>query len=166
MSAALTRKSLFCRLRGGGVQLRPPWARSEEAFTAACTLCGKCIEACPARILKPGQAGYPIVDFSRGACTFCGACAEACKAGCFARDAHAPWRLEASIADACIEAKGIACRLCQDACEPRAIRFRPALGGRYTAHVDGAACTGCGACVAPCPVQAITLIEPEREAVA
>ena len=36
-----------------------------------------------------------------------------------------------------------------------AIRFRPTLGGVSQPELDRAACTGCSACVAPCPTHAI-----------
>lgn len=51
----------------------------------------------------------------------------------------------------------VVCRTCGDACEAAAIRFRPRLGGAALPEVDGEKCTGCGACVAPCPAAAITL---------
>ncbi len=158
MTGVLTRRALFSRFRGGPPQLRPPWSVSEEIFVEACTLCGKCTEACPTQIIGRGHAGYPIVSFDRGACTFCGACAAACDAGCFDRDGRAPpWGLKAEIAASCVEIKGVACRMCEEACEASAIRFRPMRGGVCAATIDQDRCTGCGACVAPCPVNAITV---------
>lgn len=37
------------------------------------------------------------------------------------------------------------------------MRFRPRLGRVAEPEVDLAACTGCGECVAPCPVAAIEI---------
>lgn len=162
MSAAVTRRALFARFRGGPPQLRPPWSRGEAEFTERCTQCSKCIAACPAKILSKGHAGYPIVVFGGAGCTFCGACAEACEAGCFDRaDARPPWNMKASISSQCVEAKGIACRMCEAACEFSAIRFRPKLGGGSSPMISLTECTGCGACIAPCPVKAITVASPE-----
>ncbi|MBL8483559.1 MAG: 4Fe-4S binding protein, partial [Rhodocyclaceae bacterium] len=39
------------------------------------------------------------------------------------------------------------------------IRFRPQRGGIFTPTLDAAACSGCGACYAGCPVAAISLAE-------
>lgn len=61
------------------------------------------------------------------------------------------------IAGSCIAFGNAVCRSCGDACEAGAIRFRPRLGGAAVPEVDAAKCTACGACVAPCPVAAITL---------
>jgi ferredoxin-type protein NapF len=163
VTKALTRRAVFARFRSGRAQLRPPWSRPEAAFTEACTQCGKCIAACPTRIITKGHAGYPIVDFANAACTFCGACADVCKDACFDRGAGAPWSLKAKISSACVEPKGVACRMCADVCEPRAIRFRPKLGGGSTPTVGLDDCTGCGACLVPCPVNAITIAMPETE---
>src|SRR5208337_5435902 len=54
---------------------------------ARCAQCGHCIGNCPQKIVLPGIAGYPAVDFNRRARTFCGAWAESCTLGCFARRA-------------------------------------------------------------------------------
>lgn len=61
------------------------------------------------------------------------------------------------IAGSCIAFGNAVCRSCGDACAAGAIRFRPRLGGAAVPEVDAAKCTACGACVAPCPVAAITL---------
>lgn len=159
MNASLTRHALFARLRGGQTQIRPPWSRQGTAFTDNCTLCGKCAAACPAGIIVKGHAGYPIVSFAEGGCTFCGACAEACQEDCFDRTA-APWDLKAAISDACVEARGVSCRMCEEACPSAAIAFRPRLGGGATASVRLTDCSGCGTCAARCPVNAISLAAP------
>jgi ferredoxin-type protein NapF len=63
----------------------------------------------------------------------------------------------ARIGDGCLEAVGITCRACGDACLPRAIRFLPQAGGISTVAIDEPRCTGCGDCAAVCPANAITL---------
>jgi ferredoxin-type protein NapF len=73
-----------------------------------------------------------------------------------------PSRLVARIGEACVEPRGVACRRCGEACDAGAIRFRPLLGGRFQPVLDAAACSGCDACRAVCPVAAITLISAER----
>jgi len=137
---------------------RPPWALAEEYFLDACTRCGACVPVCPTRIIVVVR-GYPELDFKRGECTFCGACAAACKDGALPRpDTQAlPWNIKAQIADNCLAQRAVECRICGDHCAVAAIRFSPRLGGPPVAEVDTGSCTGCGACVAPCPVTAISL---------
>ena len=75
---------------------RPPWARAEAAFAAACTRCRDCVNACPQRILVLDGAGRPTVDFGRGECTFCGKCVEACTPRALERREGAPpWQRRA-----------------------------------------------------------------------
>lgn len=74
--------------------------------------------------------------------------------------------LRAALVGACLEAQGVACRLCEDRCEPRAIRFRPAPGGRATLMLDRTACDGCGDCIRPCPAGALDLIPFTEESAA
>lgn len=141
--------------------LRPPWARVEAEFGARCSRCTDCLRACPQHILTTGPGGYPTVDFGRGECTFCGACADACQPRALERNGdHPPWALLAAIGPACLPRQGIECRICGDFCTPRAIRFPPRVGGAAVPEVAADACTGCGACVAPCPVAAVTIARP------
>jgi ferredoxin-type protein NapF len=138
---------------------RPPWALAEEPFLAACSRCGECPPVCPTRIIVLVR-GYPEVDFKRGECTFCGACAAACKEGALLRteSGATPWAIKARIAESCVLWRGVECRICSDHCSVAAIRFSPRLGGPPLAEIDVDSCTGCGACVAPCPVAAISVI--------
>jgi ferredoxin-type protein NapF len=157
MSTNAAKRALFAKFRGGPPQWRPPWSIEEEGFTDRCTQCGECIEVCPTRLIARGHAGYPIVDFSNADCTFCGACRDVCEESCFDPAADPPWTLKAFVKTACVETKGIACRMCQDRCEASAIRFRPMVGGRTLPDIIPDECTGCGACVATCPVSAIAI---------
>jgi len=137
--------------------IRPPWALVESDFITACTKCGECGPVCTESIIVTGDGGYPEVDFAKGECTFCGNCAIICGPGALKREAGlAPWSLRARIdRDTCLSARGVTCRACGENCDARAITFTPGLRGTATLHLDQGACTGCGACVRPCPVDAI-----------
>ena len=168
MPSSISRRDLFNRINGVAPAVRPPWTRPEAEFTELCSRCDDCIRACPENILKRGSGGFPIADFSASGCTFCGDCAEVCEAGAFvaSRDQAAPWPVAAKITAGCLEHRGISCRACESWCEPRAIRFRPALGGRTDIRIETENCTGCGQCVAPCPQDAISIAAPDTEGVA
>lgn len=156
------RRNFFCGRTRHPPPLRPPWAQVEAQFSARCSRCADCLRSCPEQILIAGPGGYPIVDFGRGACTFCGACADACLPRALERnDPHPPWTLRAAIGPACLPHQGIECRICGDFCTPGAIRFRPRIGAAAAPEVSADACTGCGACVAPCPASAIAVLRPE-----
>lgn len=74
------------------------------------------------------------------------------------RGAVAVPALVATVGGACLAARGITCGTCSDPCEPRALRLRPLLGGRALPVIDAAACSGCGDCLAVCPVGALSLV--------
>jgi ferredoxin-type protein NapF len=146
---------------------RPPWSFIESVFAVACTGCGACVTACPEDILYIDADKLAAVDFRRGGnlCTFCGACAEICAEPAFLavteRAAVAPWHLRAMIGDACLTQSGVMCQSCKDACGDGAIRFAYGASRIPQPDVDLARCTGCGACAAPCPAEAITLFALE-----
>ncbi len=139
-------------------QSLPPWAAVD--FTERCTRCDACIDACETGVLVRGDGGFPRIDFSRAGCVFCAACVEACREGAFDLPLScAPWSLRPRLAEGCLAVRGVVCRACEDVCEAAAIRFRLQLGGRALPDIDTGACTGCGACVAACPVDVLTMEE-------
>ena len=146
---------------------RPPWSVAESVFLDVCTRCDDCVRACPTTLLRRGEGGFPVADFALAACTFCGECASACQSGAITRDAsREPWSFTARIDDGCLARQRVECRVCGEACDARAIRFRLVAGGAPVPELDEAACTACGACLAPCPVGAIVRVaRPERSPV-
>ncbi len=148
-------------LRGGRemIEPRPPWLVNPSSFAEDCTRCGKCMELCPEHILCAGDGGFPLVEFGLGECTFCGQCTSQCEAGLFLRDRSLPaWRHKAVISERCLTNLGVLCRSCEDACEPRALRFPLVVGAVPGPVINTETCTGCGACVRPCPEQAISMV--------
>lgn len=140
---------------------RMPWAHQD--FEDLCQRCDDCISACEEQIIVRGDGGFPVVDFRRGGCTFCGACADACRHQALRDPQGTPWSLKASIGAECLEARGITCRACGDACEERAIRFLLRVGGGADLRLEQQACTGCGACLAVCPVDAVVINPPSSK---
>ena len=128
----------------------PPGALPENL--ASCTGCGQCVDACPQDILTIRDDAVLLVP-EQGECTFCNACADACAQPVFS-DSPAMQHV-AAISDACLARRGVTCMTCRDACPESAIRFQPRAGGPFLPVLDAGLCTGCGACQAPCPAQAI-----------
>ncbi|TRD23245.1 ferredoxin-type protein NapF [Palleronia caenipelagi] len=136
-----------------GKVMRPPGASVQ--FDALCDDCGACARACPEGIVVRSDSGGPVLDFSYGACTFCNQCVQACPTGALTEEASGDWPWTAKVLDSCLSLAGVTCRACDDACAPRAIRFRLMTGGRALPDLDPATCTGCGACAHTCPAGAI-----------
>lgn len=154
------RSLLRGRLRPAPAPLRPPYARNDRVLEG-CTRCGACAAACPEGIIVAGDGGYPEVSFQAGECTFCGDCAGACPVSVFDLSQESPWSQAAHIADTCFARMGIVCQSCRDACLTGAIIFTATRGRPSQPHVNTDACTGCGACVSPCPAGAVTVIPGE-----
>ncbi|TAA47184.1 ferredoxin-type protein NapF [Corallincola spongiicola] len=158
----LARRALFRQSERLSQPLRPPWGQAEHLFTDLCTRCSDCLDACPTGLIKIGSGGFPEVDFSAAECTFCGDCVDACQTDALSRqEDQQAWDYRAEVQeDSCLSLQGVFCRSCSDPCDSRAITFRLHVGGKAQPEIDLQACTGCGACVAPCPASAI-VIKPE-----
>jgi ferredoxin-type protein NapF len=76
-----------------------------------------------------------------------------------------PWHLKLSISNNCISTKGVVCHICPEKCDAGAIRFTfegLSSNNHRKPVIDQKACTGCGACIAPCPVNALSLSPLEQ----
>lgn len=165
MQVSLARRALFTGRIADPMRtpVRPPWALLEPAFLDRCSRCDACVKTCESGIITRGDGGYPHINFTKGECTFCRACVDACEDGALALS-EKPWNLTARIAPGCLSADGVTCRVCGDRCDTRAISFQLAVGGVANPKIDPSACTGCGACVAPCPTGVITIEHVTEEA--
>ncbi|UWQ28942.1 ferredoxin-type protein NapF [Leisingera sp. M527] len=143
-------------------EFRPPWT-DEARVQAQCTGCNACVEACPQGIIEFDSRSRPRISFHGGECTFCGACAEACPQAVFDLAQPAPWPVTVEITSSCLNAAGIACQLCTDICDPRALRMDLSVRPVGAIQVDPGACTGCGACLSTCPNNAIALCDPRQQ---
>lgn len=161
-TASISRRRL---LRGHAQPVPPrPLPPGALANAAACTGCALCVPACPQNVLTVRDGGVELLP-ERGECTFCNACAEICPEPVFAEIAPGAAPVMAhrfQITDACLTQAGIACMSCRDACPEAAIRMQPRIGAPFLAVLDADCCTGCGACVAPCPSDAIQPLWTEQ----
>jgi len=141
--------------------LRPPGALDLASFVESCTRCGDCAANCPQAIITADEDGFPMVDLNARGCIFCGECAEACQPAAILPTQT--WSYRAAVSDNCLSLQGVTCRSCEYHCDESAIRFRLMTGGRSAPLIDLETCTGCGACVAPCPSDAITVERPASQ---
>jgi ferredoxin-type protein NapF len=151
------KRSLFKRNNKVVVNNLLPWITDAQNFIEKCTQCSDCINVCPEKIVVKGDGGFPNIDFSNGECTFCKKCAEVCNEDIFDLSSSAPWLNKAQINDSCLAYANVYCRSCSESCEIQALTFQ--VGISAVPQIDNDICTGCGACVAPCPTKAIEIKE-------
>lgn len=135
--------------------MRPPWSLAEDEFVDHCSRCGDCLRACPEKILKAGRGGFPQIDFSKGECSFCQECHKVCSEPVFTSTTERPWFYHIVISERCLSKNAVVCITCAEQCEAGAISFIPQVGRVPQPQVSATACSGCGACYRPCPVDAI-----------
>lgn len=153
-----TKRRLFTRILDQNSDfLRPPWAIDEYDFVSVCKECSACRDACPEQIITFDSHHQPIISFQGKECTFCGDCVSVCPSGALVKleaDSE-PWNAKVVLNSGCLGEEKIHCRSCGDICEHQAIFFPLAAQGITSPKIDLEKCTGCGACVAMCPTQAL-----------
>lgn len=144
--------------------LRPPGAASEKSFLNLCIRCGKCIEICPHKCLRPaaslGPSLYtPIIHPEESPCQLCMNCGPACPTGAINPECEL---VNAKMGRAYIlkslchnYTNGPMCWTCYDKCPLRGNAMT--LAGGLTPSV-GASCVGCGVCAYVCPQNAIIIV--------
>lgn len=132
----------------------PPGLTRVSAET--CGGCDTCASVCPSGIILLVD-GAPTIEFRNGECTFCGACAEHCPKGLFDIGSVTRFDHTVSISSSCLALNNIECQSCRDVCPPGAIRFQPRRGGPFLPAIIAPDCTGCGACIAVCPSNAVSI---------
>lgn len=154
--------------------LRPPGARPERDFLAACIRCGQCIQACPYETLRPAKVsdgaapGTPVFEARRVACEMCDdiPCVRACPTG--ALDPELEDIKDATMGVAvlvdpenCLNLQGLRCDVCYRNCPVagKAITLEAHHNRRTGRHavfvptVNAEACTGCGKCEQTCVLE-------------
>lgn len=151
------------------VALRPPGARAEPVFAAACVRCGLCVRACPygtLRLAVPGGnvlTGTPWFEARRVPCEMCEdiPCLKACPTGALDPALASIEAARMGIAEVvnrenCLSLQGMHCDACYRACpvRGRAITLEQRMEGAarriFVPTVHSNACTGCGKCEHAC----------------
>jgi ferredoxin-type protein NapF len=139
--------------------IRPPWAVLEQQFIELCTRCDECITVCPEKIIVKGDGGFPEVNFAHSGCELCEDCVDICKVNALDKvsDNAFAWFHKIKMNDKCLPLHGVICRSCSEACDDKAISFQLVAGKVAIPELDLDKCTGCGFCIAICPVDAVVI---------
>ena len=172
---ALTRAFALGKGRHERPPVLPPGATGIEAFSAACTRCYACVDACPYGLIRvrfdtdraAWQLFEPEVHYldselapDCGYCPeWCNACSQVCPAGAITPLSLADKQcrqigVAKVIREACLAWEdGEDCSVCQEVCPYQAITLKIEPDGRALPIVDEDICRGCGACFSNCPAQ-------------
>ncbi len=135
--------------------IRPPYSGNEADFIAKCTQCNACIDICPTKVIQIGNSGYPELNFQKAECEYCQKCVDVCQPSALSQLNPQTIQHQPLINSSCLTEQDIYCRSCAENCEPMAIQFTYKQSAIAKPKISLELCTSCGACAAPCPVDAI-----------
>jgi len=130
---------------------------------SACLACATqaCVSACEEDIIRihPENhqlASAPYLDFTRNGCTFCGECGNACPE-ILDQDPSLSKIIGKLLLDKekCLAWNGVYCMSCVGRCTEKALR----LDKQRLLLINDALCNGCGNCIRPCPVEALSVCQ-------
>jgi ferredoxin-type protein NapG len=154
--------------------LRPPGARAEREFLAACIRCGLCVRDCPyptldlARFGDDVPVGTPYFVARRAPCEMCDdlPCVAACPTGALNPELSDIDDARMGLAvlsdqESCLNFRGLRCDVCYRVCPlmGEAITLVRRHNERTKKHalfiptVHSKACTGCGKCERACVLE-------------
>ncbi len=121
-----------------------------------CDFCEDCLNVCDAGALKklPLSGDLPANNNNSNKREALSESADEASSESFLP----PWHIKASIdLNNCFSMNATICRSCGESCDDEAIKFNLKLGGIAEPVLNTETCTGCGACLSVCPVQAVKL---------
>lgn len=130
----------------------PPGALPDALFSAQCSQCHLCIDACPMGILSRHQDGFPWMVIDYASCDGCGLCIAACPTGALREQARFDTGLRPVFSDACVNPVR-SCNACVESCPQQAC----SIDAHGLPTVDNARCNGCGECRVQCGYAAVSL---------
>ena len=148
--------------------IRPPGARDESKFLAACVRCGNCIRVCPTQIIEPDLGGHglaslltPKLRFEKNYCVEnCVRCTYVCPTGALTHLKHGGIKRFVQLGrpkvdmNLCLLSEDRECSECRRWCPYDAIRYVfSETEYCLIPQIDPKKCNGCGACEMACPVK-------------
>lgn len=152
---------------GSVLPVSPPGSGGLDHFTATCTACHLCIDACISGVLQPSMFEYgiggvfqPRMDYQTAYCNFdCTACGDVCPSGAILPIEKEKKKLTQLgvakfIKDNCVvNTEHTDCGACSEHCPTKAVTMVPFMTKLVIPEVKEDYCIGCGACEHACPTK-------------
>ena len=137
-------------------------------ITESCTGCTGCLKICPVFAIEGKKDQRHIINEKR--CVECGVCGRVCPRSAINDNTgkacsplkRSQWPKPVINTELCS-----ACGICVNECNPGALRIsEPRFKGDikvYAELLEGRRCVGCGICMKLCPLEIITMENPQAQ---